>query len=57
MNILAWILTGYSILLALIELVACAYMFRVAWVGRQETKRLAAEMNRRRLDERRENHT
>lgn len=39
-----WIIAILSIALACIELIVIAYLFRVAWLGRQETKRLAARL-------------
>lgn len=44
MMILSWIATIGLIVLAVIELIVIAYLFRVAWLGRQETKRLAARL-------------
>lgn len=45
MMILSWIATIGLIVLAVIELIVIAYLFRVAWLGRQETKRLAAQLH------------
>lgn len=39
-----WIIAILSIAVACIELIVIAYLFRVAWLGRQETKRLAARL-------------
>ena len=45
MELMHWIITLISIALACIELIVIAYLFRVAWLDRQETKRLAAQLH------------
>ncbi|MDK6663299.1 hypothetical protein ACUXZ5_00685 [Alloscardovia omnicolens] len=45
MELMHWIIAIMSIALACIELIVIAYLFRVAWLGRQETKRLAAQLH------------
>lgn len=44
MELMHWIIAIMSIALACIELIVIAYLFRMAWLGRQETKRLAARL-------------
>lgn len=47
MELMHWIITLISIALACIELIVIAYLFRVAWLDRQETKQLKACLHHR----------